>query len=63
MDILESQSEGGEPNLILSNLYLGNVCHAQNKQALKELNISGIVNTAKEIENFYPEEFEVNLYF
>ena len=47
-----------EPTFIIENLYLGNLANARNYYVLEQLNIKLIVNCAKEIPNYYSDNFE-----
>ncbi len=51
-----------EPSLIIDNIYIGNITNARDYYRLKKLNIGLIVNCAKEINNFFSNDFDyINL--
>ena len=43
---------------IIDNIYIGNAYNAANYQSLENLNIKLIVNVTKEIQNYFPENFD-----
>ena len=47
-----------DPVNIIDNIYIGNAYNAANYDLLKSLNIGLIINVTKEIQNYFPENFE-----
>ena len=47
-----------DPVHIIDNIYLGNAYNAANYHLLEDINIKLIINVTKEIQNYFPENFE-----
>ncbi len=48
----------GPPTHIIDNIYLGSAFNAASYDALKENNITSILNITREISNYFPEDFQ-----
>lgn len=57
INTLSIMKSDDKPVEIIDNIYIGSFAAAQNKEVLKNENITHILNAASIVKNFYPEEF------